>query len=136
MKDRKTVGMLVLGGLAIWAFTRKPEIPKPEVTKPPVPVQPAPVIQKPVVPEATRPPISEIPIISMDVYDSIESTEQIPIVDVAQTLPTGETYNPVAAPGGAVAIEDTGFNIWGVTEDGAMVISMNDPSTYDAWEWF
>jgi hypothetical protein len=31
---------------------------------------------------------------------------------------------------------DTGFTSWGTTSSGVEVISMNNPSTYDWWEWW
>ena len=44
-----------------------------------------------------------------------------------------EVYNPTPQP---IAIGDTGFKVWGTTNSGATVVSMNDPSTYAAWEWY
>jgi hypothetical protein len=119
MKDGRAVGMLVLGGLAIWALTRKPEIPKPEVTKVPA--------------KTAKQPATDGMAIPLEAWQEA-TPEQISRIPVTQETGTVgyEEYHKTPEP---IEIGDTGFKIWGVTETGATVISKRDPSTYEPWEW-
>ena len=71
--------------------------------------------------------------ITLDVWQGLTS-EQLAALPVTKQRGTvgGETYYKTSQP---VAIGDTGFKIWGMTESGAVVISKNDPAIYDSWEW-
>jgi hypothetical protein len=131
MKDGKIVGMLVLAALAVWALTRKPKVPEPEVTT--VPEIPKPEVVK--VPAKTaKQPATDGMTIPLEAWQEAtpEQISHIPVLATEKDTVGYEEYNRTPEP---IAIGDTGFNIWGVTETGAAVVSQRDPGTYESWEW-
>jgi len=78
--------------------------------------------------------IAERASIPLDAWQSL-TQEQLQGLPVTQQkdIVGAETYYKTSQP---VAIGDTGFNIYGKTESGAVVIATRDPSTYEAWEWY
>jgi hypothetical protein len=61
-----------------------------------------------------------------------EQISRIPVLATEKGTVGYEEYHKTPEP---IAIGDTGFNVWGVTESGSAVISQNDPGTYADWEW-
>lgn len=124
--DNKRMGILVLAAAALWWLgTRYDGLPGP-------PAGPLPPTVPPPTGE-TKPPVSEMPIVPLDVWQSLtkEQLQGLPVTE--QTGKVGvETYYKTSTP---IAIGDTGFNIWGMSESGATIISKNPPETYPAWEW-
>jgi hypothetical protein len=121
MKDGRAVGMLVLGGLAIWALTRKPEITEKVIAKK-VPVKTA------------KQPATDGMAIPLEAWQEAtpEQISRIPVLATEKGTVGYEEYHKTPEP---IEIGDTGFKIWGVTETGTTVISQRDPSTYEPWEW-
>ena len=81
-----------------------------------------------------KPPTSEGASLPLNVWQRLtqEQLQGLPIT--RQTGQIGaEPYYKTSQP---VAIGDTGFKIWGMTESGAVVVSKYDPATYDPWEWY
>jgi len=121
------IGVLAIGGLALWALTRKPAIGQQ-----PAAIQPLKAVVQPPVPKQ---PLTEPPSIPLETWQKATSTQlaNLPVNTTKRVLIGPETYNPTSKP---IAISNTGFKIWGTTESGATVVSKNDPSTYPAWEWY
>ncbi len=67
-----------------------------------------------------------------------------PEVRNSETSPSWKSASPNTLGAGGVSytpsnptqVGDTEFINWGTTASGAQVISINDPSTYDPWEWY
>ena len=131
-------GAVILGGLALWALTKKEEpaaAAPPAVTKPPavIPFLPLPIPVPKQLP-VSKQPVVEQPKLPLETWQTLtpEQLATLP-VDPSVNIPIGpDTYNPTPAP---IAIVDTGFTIWGRTGSGATVVSKNEPSSYPAWEW-
>lgn len=77
--------------------------------------------------------ISEMPTVPLDVWQSLtrEQLQGLPVTEQIGQVGT-EKYYKTSTP---IAIGDTGFKIWGMTESGATIVSMNPPETYSAWDW-
>ena len=118
MKDRRGVLAIVVAivGLGLWA-RKEGKLP----------------IKPPIIPPVVKPPITETPSIPLDVWQGLTSQQlaTLPVTQQKGAVGT-ELYNKTSRP---IAIGDTGFSIWGTTESGATVVSMNPPETYDDWEW-
>jgi hypothetical protein len=137
MKDKKGLGLGVVAiiGLGLWAWLKSkpaaagttPAAATPTATTPAT-TTPTPITTTP---KTTTTDKATMP---LEVWQQISQAkvEALPV-----TKNTGiagaETYYKTSQP---IAIGNTGFNIYGVTESGAAVISQNDPSTYPAWEWY
>ena len=120
------IGVLAIGGLALWALTQKPA----KAVQPPAGVPPTLLVPPP----PPKQPLTEQPSISLETWQETTQAQLAALpVNTAKEIPIGyETYNPTPQP---IAIGDTGFSIWGTTECGSTVVSKNDPSTYAVWEW-
>ena len=119
MKDSMTMMVvLALGGFVVWQMSKKPIIPR-EIDG--WQLQP------------TKIATTEQPSIPLDVWQGLTGEEIAKLPVTQQTAQVGsETYYKTSQP---VAIGNTGFRIWGMTESGAVVIATRDPATYDPWEW-
>ena len=114
--DMMMLVVLAVGGLAIWQTTKKPAV-----------VMPTGVTQH------TKIATTEQPSIPLDVWQGLTGEEITKLPVTQQTARVGaETYYKTSQP---VAIGNTSFKIWGMTESGAVVIATRDPATYDPWEW-
>ena len=78
-------------------------------------------------------PSTESPTIPLSVWQSLtgEQVSGLPIT-TRTGLVGSEIYYKTSTP---VAVGNTGFKIWGMTESGSVVIALRDPSTYDAVHW-
>jgi hypothetical protein len=139
MKDERAVGILVLGGLAIWALTRKPKAappPKPEAAPPEWVYTPPPKPKEVTTMSAenAKQPATDGVAIPLEAWQQATSEEisHIPVLATEKGTVGYEEYHKTSEP---IEIGDTGFKIWGVTESGTAVISKRDPSTYEPWEW-
>ena len=114
------LAVLALGGFAVWQGTKKS-------------AQAAPTL--PVIPtEAPKTTTTEGASLPLDVWQSLTQQQLQGLPVTQQTGRVGaETYHKTSAP---VAIGDTGFKVWGMTESGAVVVATKDPSAYAAWEWY
>ena len=115
MKNMTTIAILALGGLAVWQMSKAK----------PVGATPT---------GATKIVIAEEASIPLDAWQALtqEKLQGLPVTKQTGII-GAETYYKTSQP---VAIGDTGFNIYGTTESGAVVIATRDPSTYEAWEWY
>ena len=80
----------------------------------------------PTTPEPATPP-------RMNESGTSPSWEPSPSPSTTHTLGVGGASYTPSTP---TAIGNTGFTNWGITSSGAQVISINDPSTYEPWEWW
>ena len=114
MKDSMTMMVvLALGGFVVWQMSKKPTVVMPTA------------------PAKTT--TTEQPSIPLDVWQGLTGEEIAKLPVTQQTAQVGsETYYKTSQP---VAIGNTSFKIWGMTESGAVVIATRDPATYDPWEW-
>ena len=121
MKDNMTMlVVLALGGFAVWRASKA----KPAGAAPSVPQWS---------PGDLKPPATESPGLPLDVWQGLTGEEIAKLPVTQQKGQVGaETYYKTSEP---VAIGDTGFKIWGMTESGAVVIATRDPATYDPREW-
>ena len=103
------------------------------MTKKPARAAPAPTGAAPAPTGATKTPIVESASIPLDVWQGLTG-EQIKTILVTQKKGAVgvDEYYKTSQP---VAIGDTGFYIWGLTEYGTPVVSTKDPGSYDSWEW-
>ena len=114
------LAVLALGGFVVWQMTRKP-------------AQAAPTL--PVIPTgAPKTTTIEGASLPLDVWQLLtqKQLQGLPVTQQKGTVGV-EDYYKTSQP---VAIGDTGFEIWGTTESGAVVVSKNDPATYNPWEWY
>ena len=79
-------------------------------------------------------PMTETPTIPLDVWQGLtrEEVAKLPVTQEKGTVGVSDYYK-TSKP---VAIGDTGFKIWGMTESGSVVMSTKDPASYEAWEWY
>jgi hypothetical protein len=118
--DMMMLGVLAIGGFLIWQMTRS---------------KPAQAAPRPTTPSgATKTATTEGASVPLSVWQGLTG-EQLATLPVTMQIGTvgAETYYKTSQP---VAIGDTGFKIWGMTENGAVVISQKDPATYPDWEWY
>ena len=121
MKDNMMMlVVLALGGLVVWQMSKA----KPVEATPSVPQWS---------PGDLKPPTTESASIPLNVWQDLtgEQIAKLPVTTKTSTVGS-ETYYKTSTP---VAIGDTGFKIWGMTESGSVVIATKDPATYDPWEW-
>ena len=121
MKNNKMMlAVLALGGFAVWQGTKKS-------------AQAAPTL--PVIPtEAPKTTTTEGASLPLDVWQSL-TQQQLQGLPVTQQVGQvgAESYYKTSQP---EAIGDTGFNIYGMTKSGAVVVATKDPASYDPWEWY
>ena len=118
MKDLMPIVLIAGIGLIVWQMTKEKPVGA-------MPIQPT---------GATKTTITEAASIPLDAWQSLtqEQLQGLPVT--AQKGQVGdEIYYKTSQP---VAIGDTGFKIWGVTESGAAIIAIKDPASYSSWEWF
>jgi len=128
------IGAIVLIGAGLWALSKaKPAAVVPPAVAPPVSIYPPIIPLPPTEPLPAKITSSEIPAISLDVWRGLtgEQIKTLPVTKETGTVGV-ETYYKISTP---VAIGDTGFKIWGMTETGSTVVSTKPPETYAAWEW-
>jgi len=114
------LAVLALGGFVVWQMTRKP-------------AQAAPTL--PVIPTgAPKTTTIEGASLPLDVWQSLtqQQLQGLPVTQQKSQIGS-ETYYKTSEP---VAIGDTGFKVWGMTESGAVVMATKDPASYAAWEWY
>ena len=133
MEKNKGIIVAIIAALGYWWWSTTKQAgavpaPKPAPTLPPLP-PPLPPLPPP--PKQT---VIEQPHLSLPQWQAMTPKQlaALPVSSVSVPL-GGGTYNPAIRP---VAIGDTGFTVWGTTPEGSTVVSMNNPSTYAAWEWY
>ena len=126
MEKNKGIIVAIIAALGYWWWSTTKQAgavpaPKPAPTLSPLPPPP-------------KQTIVEQPHLSLPQWQAMtqEQLGALPVSSVSVPL-GGGTYNPAIRP---VAIGDTGFTVWGTTPEGSTVVSMNNPSTYAAWEWY
>lgn len=119
--------ILILGGA--WLFMSG-KLGKLGITPPPAGLPPAGV---PNPTGESKTAVSEMPTVPLDVWQSL-TKEQLQGLPVTEQIGKAgvEKYYKTSTP---IAIGDTGFKIWGMTESGATIVSKNPPETYSAYEW-
>lgn len=126
-KDTTTFGIIILALVGVWliASGKLGELGIPPIGGLPLGV-PQPTGQ-------SKTTINETPSVPLDVWQSLtqEQLQGLPVTE--QTGVVGfSKYYKTSEP---IAIGDTGFKLWGLTESGAIVLSKNPPETYDRDEW-
>jgi len=114
------IGIIALVGFALWQNSKK--------------TAPAPKIGDVGLITLVKTPAPEQASISLDVWQGLtgEQLAKLPVTTQTGEL-GGENYYKTSQP---VAIGNTGFKIWGMTESGVPIVALRDPSTYDISEWY
>ena len=118
MSKIKIIIVLLVMGLGLWFVLKR----KPLTA---LPTQPTGETKTPAI-EASSLPLEAWRILTQQQLQGLPVTQQKGQVGV-------EPYYKTSEP---IAIGDTGFKIWGMTERGSVVVSKRDPATYDPTEWW